>query len=82
MVQTCKINTCQTASNEYGTTAGVTWGFAPSNVQTWWTANGCEASHVATLEGGPTARLLPVGPRPITEAPSAKAGPRPERSLE
>jgi CubicO group peptidase (beta-lactamase class C family) len=48
MTQTCGTNTCQTASNEYGIVADVTWGFAPSNVQTWWTANGCHTSPVSS----------------------------------
>ena len=35
-------NACQTASDEYGIYAGVGFGFAPSNVQTWWTASSCD----------------------------------------
>jgi hypothetical protein len=32
---------CQRVSDDYGTTAGVTWGSAPSYVRTWWSNNGC-----------------------------------------
>ena len=33
--------TCQRASDDYGISAGVTWGFAPSDIQSWWIAHGC-----------------------------------------
>lgn len=32
---------CQRASDRYGIAANVTWGFAPSDVQAWWTSNNC-----------------------------------------
>jgi hypothetical protein len=35
---------CQRISDEFGTTAGVTWGFAPPDVQGWWTQNNCMTS--------------------------------------
>lgn len=35
---------CQRISNEFGVDAGRTWGFAPAEVRSWWTANDCYAS--------------------------------------
>jgi len=32
---------CQRASDRYGISAFVTWGFAPPDVQAWWTSNNC-----------------------------------------
>ena len=32
---------CQGISNLLGTAAWVSWGIAPTPVQNWWTANGC-----------------------------------------
>jgi hypothetical protein len=36
-----KVFSCQDLSDIYGIDAGVTWGFAPSSVQTTWQANSC-----------------------------------------
>lgn len=33
--------TCQRASDDYGISSGITWGFAPFDVQVFWTVNGC-----------------------------------------
>ena len=32
---------CQRASDLYGISAFVTWGYAPPDVRTWWTSNNC-----------------------------------------
>lgn len=39
---------CFNASAMYGIRANQNFGFAPSYVQTWWSANGCGTSHNAT----------------------------------
>jgi hypothetical protein len=42
-------DSCQKASDLYGIDALGTWGFAPSFVRTWWTANNCQTRPVSSI---------------------------------
>ncbi|MGK3966288.1 discoidin domain-containing protein [Sorangium sp. So ce118] len=45
-VASVSTSTCQIASNEYGIDHGLSWGFAPQDVQTWWLNNNCDTRPV------------------------------------
>jgi hypothetical protein len=48
---------CQLAADTWGIVANYTWGFSPSDVQSWWVTVGCD-SHprsdtLRELQNGP-----------------------------
>lgn len=47
-------NACQTASDQFGIEAFVTWGFAPQDVKDWWVSSNCN-THPASSDTCQTA---------------------------
>jgi hypothetical protein len=39
---------CQRVSDAFGVDANVSWGFAPPEVQSWWSSNSCGTTHKAS----------------------------------